>query len=240
MKSPTASDLLETWEIGLEQSALKGLLVLLTKTFDLPDADAAAQQSIGERDAELLQLREELFGTKLVNKAHCPKCAETLEWEMNTREMQIQTPPFESPPRVYDLEAPPFRLRFRLPNSKDILTPAAYARHILLDCILEVTDDGKDFPKKDLPASVLDSLSKDMEKKDPQAHITMVLTCAACAEIFTVVFDIVNYLWAEIDNWAKHMLQEIFVLARAFGWSERDIISMSAHRRKLYLDMLQK
>ena len=34
-------------------------------------------------------------------------------------------------------------------------------------------------------------------------------------------------------------LGEVHVLAREYGWSERDILAMSASRRQLYLDTIE-
>ena len=43
----------------------------------------------------------------------------------------------------------------------------------------------------------------------------------------------------EIHAWAKRTLREVHTLASAYGWSEREILSMSAVRRALYLEMVQ-
>ena len=77
-----------------------------------------------------------------------------------------------------------------------------------------------------------------MSEEDPQADIRMNLICPACTNKWETRFDIVGYLWAEIDNWAYRLMGEVVVLARAFGWQEKDIVNMSARRRHLYIQML--
>ena len=53
------------------------------------------------------------------------------------------------------------------------------------------------------------------------------------------MFDIVSFFWAEIDAWARRVLREVNVLARAYGWRESDILALSPVRRQIYLSMVQ-
>ena len=62
-------------------------------------------------------------------------------------------------------------------------------------------------------------------------------TCPACGHDASITFDVVSYLWNEIDEWAKRVLVEVHVLAAAYGWSERDVLALSPRRRRLYLEM---
>ena len=240
MKQLTASELLEIWENGWQQSALNNALHLLYKVYDAPNIQAITQLNIGERDARLLELRTILFGQRLINKAKCPKCTESVEWEMDTSDIQLQKPQLSAEPKIFNLQTATYSLRFRLPNSQDMLNKNALTpRQILLNCILDVKNEEKDCPKEEITEGSLETLAQQMEKEDPQANITMALNCPACHHNWTAVFDILTYLWAEIDNWAKHLVQEIYILARAFGWSERDILNMSVRRRQMYIDMLK-
>ena len=240
MKQLTASELLEIWENGWQQSALNNALHLLHKAYNTPNIQAITQLSIGERDARLLELRTILFGQRLMNKAKCPKCTESVEWEMDTSDIQLQKPQLSAEPKIFNLQTATYSLRFRLPNSQDMLNKNALAtRQILLNCILDVKNEEKDCSKEEITEGSLETLAQQMEKEDPQANITMALNCPACHHNWTAVFDILTYLWAEIDNWAKHLVQEIYILARAFGWSERDILNMSVRRRQMYINMLK-
>ena len=51
-------------------------------------------------------------------------------------------------------------------------------------------------------------------------------------------FDIGAFFWSEIDAWAGRILQQVHVLASAYGWSERDVLALSPVRRQLYLGMV--
>ena len=83
-----------------------------------------------------------------------------------------------------------------------------------------------------------DAIAAEMEKADPQANVQLALDCADCGHRWLSGFDIVPFLWSEIDNWARRVLREVCALASAFGWREADILAMSAGRRQLYLQMI--
>lgn len=241
MRPLTSSELLDLWEQCFEQPVLHNALRLLSKACEMP-LEKVTEWSIGERDARLLTLREWLFGKKLNNTAHCPKCAERVEWEMDTSALHLQTPQSTAHIPIFELETETYHLRFRLPNSADMLNKKAVQsnpRQILFNCILSSKSDQKDFPTENLPETVFETLMESMAQKDPQSHITVLLNCPACRHEWASVFDILSYLWIEIDQWAKHLLQEVYVLARAFGWSEHDIVNMSTRRRQMYIDMLR-
>jgi hypothetical protein len=91
----------------------------------------------------------------------------------------------------------------------------------------------------DLPQHALDALSQQIEKLDPQAEIRTALTCPACSHQWEVLFDIAGFLWTEINNWAERTLRSVNLLASAYGWTEREILSLSPVRRQLYQGLYQ-
>ena len=79
MRLPTASELITVWETGLGRTPVERGLCLLAALFpDESDADLA-NYTIGERDAWLLTLREQLFGPEVASVAMCPHCGESLD-----------------------------------------------------------------------------------------------------------------------------------------------------------------
>jgi len=77
-----------------------------------------------------------------------------------------------------------------------------------------------------------------MLEADPRAEITIRLTCPACSHEWDLLFDIADFFWTEIAAKGHRLLREIDVLARAYGWTEREILSLSAQRRQTYLELL--
>ena len=82
------------------------------------------------------------------------------------------------------------------------------------------------------------AVTERMSQADPQADVKLGLDCPACGHDWLVTFDILSFLWSEIETWAQRMLRDVHILARSYGWREADILAMSAFRRQCYLEML--
>ncbi len=72
---------------------------------------------------------------------------------------------------------------------------------------------------------------------DPQAELLLDLQCPACGARWQLVLDIVAFLWEELCSSAAGLLGEVDTLARAYAWSEREILALSPTRRRLYVEM---
>lgn len=230
------------WERGLNQSPLERALALLAAACPERDAGAVAAWPIGKRDGCLMQLREWMFGPRLSTMANCPECGQRVEWESRISDFRRLAP--EAPPSAtFDFNAGGYTLRVRLPNSRDMAAvlhePSEAALQALLTrCILSARQGEQPCEIPDLPPAVLSELAQRMEALDPQADIRIALTCPQCGHGWNAQFDITSYLWTEIDQWAQQTLNAVHRLARAYGWSERDILELSPVRRQLYLGII--
>ncbi len=248
MRPLSATELLNAWERGLNQPILERALILITAASPELDPEAAEKLSIGERDARLLQLREWMFGTRLLNTAQCPQCGERVEWEGSTTDLRLQTIGTFEPAQEFTLEVEGYRLRFHLPGSRDVAAAISAALQensdsgatLLEQCIDSITRAGKECDFSRLPSHALDALSQQIEKLDPQAGIRTGLVCPECSRQWEVLFDIATFLWAEINSWAERTLRTIHRLATAYGWTESEILNLSPLRRQLYLGMVNQ
>ena len=77
-----------------------------------------------------------------------------------------------------------------------------------------------------------------MAECDPQAEVLIDMECPDCGHRWQMLFDIAAFLWTEIAVAAKRLLREVHTLARAYGWREADILSLSAARRQFYIEMV--
>ena len=75
---------------------------------------------------------------------------------------------------------------------------------------------------------------------DPQADLQLDLSCDACGHQWQAPFDIVAFLWTELNAWAQRRLSEIHVLAKAYGWTEPEVLALSPWRRQVYLNMVRQ
>lgn len=240
----SAQDILHVWEAGQQQHPLdRALTMLLAARPDLRREEVAAC-SLGQRDRELLDLREYLFGPTLTGLTHCPQCHQPLEFAFTTTQIRAAGPTQDTPnPLVFEFED--IQIQYRLPNSYDLAalanssTDLSQARHLLLQrCILQVTRSGQSLPLIDLAPTTLSALSTDMLAHDPHLETTFTFQCPMCTSQWQTVFDIGAYLWTELSDQAKRLLNEVNILARNYGWREADILAMSSTRRRTYLAMV--
>jgi hypothetical protein len=242
----SAAGLLAAWEEGLTQHPVQRALTLLASAWPELSVATFAQLSIGQRDAFLLSLREQLFGPRLAGVARCAQCAERLELAFEVADIRVPASAELSPApaEALELDADGYRIRFRLPNSIDLLAIAGVAdpstaRAALLErCLLAYGDDANAPAPGNLPAATVEALTTAMELADPQGDVHLALNCPACGYHWLQAFDILSYLWSEIDDWAQRTLREVHLLASAYGWSEREILALSARRRQSYLEMV--
>ena len=241
MRPLSAAQLLDAWERGLSEPSCRRVFPVLAAAYlDCP-VDELAALSIGERDRRLLTLRESTFGSRLASIAHCGQCGEVLEWEIETTHLLVEKPAQLSGDLSVDVEN--FHVRFRLPNSLDLAsigtcTDASSARLKLLEsCIASAQHNGEEVSPGALPVSVTNEIVKRMAEADPQADLEFELSCPACGEQWQAQFDIESFFWSEIGAWAQRILLEVHRLARAYGWSETEILNLSPWRRQFYLGL---
>lgn len=242
MQALTATELLAAWEGGLRQGPVERALTLLAAASPEASAQSLAMLSIGERDARLLALRERAYGPMLVGLSSCPECGERVELRLRAEDARLSSDRTRQDP--ISLSVRGYELRFRLPNSNDLMAVAEAggvgdARSQLLQrCILTAQHEGQPAPVVELPADVVDSVVEAMERADPQASRTIELACPTCNHEWQEIFDIAAFIWAEIDVWARRVLGEVHALASVYGWKEADILAMTPWRRQCYLDLI--
>ena len=76
-----------------------------------------------------------------------------------------------------------------------------------------------------------------LEAADPNADFALDLRCELCGHSGIAQLDIGELLWDEVDARARALLADVHVLAHAYGWTEREILSLGDERRAAYLAM---
>jgi hypothetical protein len=238
----SAAELLNVWERGLGRSHFQKALILLATSCSDLSPGYLAELSIGQRDYLLLMLRKLTFGPSVIGLTNCSECGEALELKFDLSEILIR--PKAKQERTFSYCCAGYEVIFRLPNSLDLAAidgsdDLDYAKAILLQrCILEVRHEGVELSSSMLPPVLAEAVAERMEKIDPQADILISASCTSCSHQWSVIFDIVSFLWSEIDAWARRLMVEVHTLARAYGWSEEKILAMSPFRRQFYLEMV--
>jgi len=236
MRAIGAAELLDLWERGISLALPRLALALLGAACPELDDAALAALPLGRRDALLMELREHLFGSELTLASRCPSCAEALE---STIALPALRQTLHAPRAAGSIERR--GITFRVPTAGDVVDlpddAEAACRELLARCA-------------DASGATSSRISRwsDREREAvadaiaaaaPDACTTIGMTCPACAQRWDVAFDIVAFLWREVDAWAKRMLRDVHALARAYAWREADILALGPTRRQLYLELSQ-
>lgn len=232
-------ELLDVWERGQGQIPAVHALLLLAVAFPGDSYESLASLSVGLRDDRLLALRRWLFGPDLENMLICPACNERLELAFDMS--NIHAPPLAELEKELQIQAQGYQVRFRLPNALDLVVVQQEedARQTLLQrCILSAYHGEQETSVADLPVRVIEEITKRMDEADPQADIRFPVTCPECEQSWSAHFDIVRYLWQELTYWAISTLGDVHILAAAYGWPEKQILTISPWRRRYYIDMV--
>ena len=193
-------------------------------------------RSLSERNHLALRRHVEFFGGRLELIGRCPQCTTEVEFTVDAAQCAKAL--------VHDVEldhddwhtlsAAGVATRFRLPRPEDlhalstIEDAEAFAEALLDRCV-----DG-DRPTE---PELREALSTRMRELMPGATLEFALQCPDCAHQWQAPLDPADLLWRTLRAQAERLLAEIALLARRFGWSERDILSLGPMRRAAYLQL---
>lgn len=228
-----SSDLLALWERGAARHALDRSALLAA--FARPDLapETIAELPLGELTSSLLRLREASFGARFRSHVDCERCGQRLELTLDVRSLLQPVPNGEVSAGEIDVGA----LRVRAPSLLDLAAVAnepdteRAARRLLERCTIEGDASA-------LSGAELHEVEDRLEDLDPNADLAFLVHCASCGHDSTAQLDAGVLLWDEIEAHARALLGEVHLLARAYGWSEGEILALSAARRAAYLAMV--
>jgi hypothetical protein len=225
----SAADALDLWGRGRACHPVDRALLLYAAACPQMPWAQLADTPVGRRDAVLLAWRRASFGTGLDATTQCPRCRERLAFTLDLD--ALEQPPGADGPIEVD------GATFRLPTSRDLAQIAHEAdvatatRRLFELCCVTGRDDVR------LSDAVLDRAEAALAAADPQADIALDLTCDACAHAFSVDFDIAALLWQDVEAVARRALLDVDLLARAYGWSEAEILALPDARRAAYVEL---
>jgi hypothetical protein len=232
MRQPSETDLLALWEAGDSRHPIDRALLLSAWARPELAADQFARLPLGVVNADLLKTRANLFGNHVVLQCACGECGELLEVPVAIDEVLATAHTSDS-----HAEVTLAGFRFRLPDSRDLASVAneldaeTAALRLLENCCIERPSAGPDL------ASVLTEASERLEAADTLADLKLAVTCTACGHRWEAGLDPGELLWNDVRTHARNLLAQVHTLARAYGWTEPDVLVLSPARRAAYLDM---
>lgn len=212
----------------------------LAAALDVARTDEVARLPLGRRDARLLELHSALGGRTLEATAPCPACGEQVEFAVDARALLVRDRESALPGPV---EVGEFVVAWRPPDSRDVAAAAATgdataAELVLLSrCVTDATGRDGGVHGASLPAEVRDAVASAMAEADPLAEVLVDVTCPACETEFVADLDVGGFVWAEIRARAGRLLRDVDTLARAYGWTEPEVLALDDRRRGAYLEL---
>ncbi len=232
-----AETVLALWESALGQAPLARGEALLRAA-----GVGEAGGTLGEHNRSLIALHSRLFGCEIALSSRCPNCDTPVEFATDGDALVFgMHPPMDAHSPLH-FESAGHVIEFRLPRSADIATSDAadgdaFAQRLLECCVSACTHDARRVPVRDVPDSVLDALSQHMESLDPDASLRFALECPQCAAHWQATLDVAELVWKKVRCAAEQTLVDIDALARAYGWTEREVLALRPLRRAAYLQM---
>jgi hypothetical protein len=231
MRALSGSELLGLWETGASLHPLdQGVLALEAA---LPGAGRVADWPMGRRNRALAELRCALFGPALRGWTGCRECGAQLEFDLDASVM-AETSAAEAGDHVAVGQR-----NYRLPTSRDLAAivgetdSGLAARRLLARCRA-----GDDMADASIGEDEVEAVGEAMAAADSLAEVLLRFDCPACGAAYDEPFDLAAFLWAELEARARTALWEVHRLARAYGWSEVEILALSPTRRRAYLEMV--
>ena len=231
--------LLALWERGLGRAAWARDAALLQASSE----GATPARTLGERNARLLALHARWFGRDVDLLSHCPSCGTVAQFSADC-DLLTEQMPVAAGAQSHRLDAQAHLIEFRLPDSADVAAACDdkvrddFVRHLLDCCVLSCTREGDSVPVSQLPVPVLDALSQRMEALDPGASVSFALECPQCDTHWSAPLDVGQLVWQKVQAAAERLLLDVDALARAYGWTEREVLRLNPLRRAAYLQLV--
>lgn len=225
MPSLDACQLLDISESGRHMGIGSRAALILQTALPQWSHDAIMALNLSACDRLLWGVRRATFGHGLRARQSCIACGENFELDLDAGQLGFERDENRTEPLI-ELNGQPVRaLTLADIVAVERIGSAELAAQLLADRI---------FPGGDID---IDKMSEALEAADPDADISLIVRCPDCATDQELLFDLADFFWEEITARSPRILREVADLARAFHWSERDILAMSSRRRSYYLGM---
>jgi hypothetical protein len=223
----TSEAIVGAWERGLREHPLDRALTLLEAFAGIAREDAA-RYPVGRRDALLIDARVAVYGRQFDGYAACGACGTGMECSFPLPQIAADEVV------AFTLPLGPRQIAVRLPDSRDLAAIAHCANGDEAAALLLERCTGGLVGPADAAADALDTL---MSERCAATLIDVALACPECATPQSVAFDIGQAFWLEVSAHARRLLREVDVLARRYGWNDREVLRMSEARRHYFLEL---
>jgi len=200
--------------------------------------ERVASLTMADRQWLMLNLAHALQGGGYWLKGYCDDCGQPFDLYLDPRQLPVKVAGEGFPFAELDLGGD--RLRLRLPSGADQeriagLDADEAVALLLSNCLLSV--NGRAVPAgyvDTLDAEGLQKIDEAFDEVSPYVGTTLATACPECKH--PQQMEINPYL---LDT-HEALFQEVHTLAQEYHWSEREILSLSRERRRLYLRLIER
>jgi hypothetical protein len=217
-------------------SALVAALVQRIGECERPSADQLLELTVGDRERLLLALAARLLGAELDLVTPCPSCRSLVEIPVRFADL-IAVRPEVAADRI-ELQANDGRwtARCRPPTGDDLPRALRHGtRRLIVDCLTELIDPaGNRVAGETLPPECEAPMSSALAELDPAAECRVEIACPSCAEAVEALIDGFTILRTAFGG-PSRLYDDVYRMARAYHWSEAEILALPLGRRRHYL-----
>jgi hypothetical protein len=215
-----------------------------------PDADAVNALTLGDRNRLVFAALAATYGVPESLVTRCPGtgCGAPVDLPLDSAFFigaRCPRAASEEHRIVAAIDGRQIGIRFRVPTGHDVAAsvlearddPSRAARRLLERCLLGVDGAGaaEIDRHRDTIAMAVESA---MEMLDPMAEVVLQTRCPECGGPVIGNLDPLSLIVEAMDRHGG-ILPEIDRLARAYHWSEADILALPATRRRHYLALIE-
>ncbi|WP_281556962.1 hypothetical protein [Thalassomonas sp. RHCl1] len=236
-------------EFGIAEIAGLGYAMpeAVTKILQLALAQLGGEAPTGQRIEELCiadrqflmrELQLHLGDSETWYSQRCRHCNESFDFELDLRTLPVAEGDEHYP--FVEVELDKLEVRLRLPtgcdqamlaDKEEVEIPAVLLKLCLLTQSKEVDVDAF---IAGLTQEEVASIEKAMEQASPGIVTDVQVSCSNCSSINPVYLDPYRLL----NRGYGTLLTEIHCLARAYHWTEEQILALPVQRRAAYLTMI--
>jgi len=224
---------------GVPEAVNKVLqLALAELAGEFPTEQRLAELCIADRQFLMRELQLHLGDNETWYSQTCRHCSESFDFELDLRALPVAEGNEHYP--FVEVELDKLEVRLRLPTGRDqailadkeeVEIPAVLLKLCLLSQTKEFDVDA--FVAKLSEAEVA-AIEEAMEQASPGIVTDIQVCCSNCRTNNPVYLDPYRLLNRGYGN----LLAEIHCLARAYHWTEQQILALPAQRRAAYLAMI--
>ena len=214
---------------------------------ELPPLTISHRLTVGDRERLVLAVCERVLGPRIDLVVSCPSpsCGALSEIPIRFADAMGHDAAEPQLQRVVDLDADGhiWRARCRPPVGADqeraARLPDDASRGLILDCVLELTDpSGQTIPVAELPVAFEARIADALLAFDSAAECRVAMDCPTCGRPIDAVLDSHSILRMGVCG-THGIYDEVYRMARAYHWSEAEILSLPVDRRRRYLAIAQ-